>query len=215
MVNAMDYDVFYFFCKNEVAVERKRCKECVKIFNRARVKKYHKKDKVRYGIIDCSVCGEKLTKGRPNQVAHGKCRRKTVEDYNNVPRSKSYNTTVARQMVLDLGFILSSNLVVHHVDENPFNNHLNNFWVISRSKHNSLHRFLQQQWSLFKKLDSSNLENCWDNLRGQLTTTWLETTGVNVVKITDIGQSAAEPLNENNIYVFLCEEGSETMYQVP
>ena len=37
----------------------------------------------------------------------------------------------------------------------------------------------------------------------------------NVIKITDIGQSAAEPLTENNIYLFSVEEGSETMYQTP
>jgi hypothetical protein len=40
--------------------------------------------------------------------------------------------------------------------------------------------------------------------------------GANVIKITDIGQSAVEPLNEENIYMFnLQEEGSETMHQVP
>lgn len=37
-----------------------------------------------------------------------------------------------------------------------------------------------------------------------MTTTWLETTGVNVKKLWEIGQSAAEPL--------LNEEGSETMH---
>lgn len=59
------------------------------------------------------------------------------------------------------------------------------------------------------------MENCWNILRGQLTTTWLETMNVNVIKITDIGQSAAESLNENAIYKFSYEEGSETMYQAP
>lgn len=37
---------------------------------------------------------------------------------------------------------------------------------------------------------------------------------VNVWKIIDIGQSAAEPLIENLIYKLSIEEGSETMYQV-
>ena len=37
-----------------------------------------------------------------------------------------------------------------------------------------------------------------------MTTTWLETTNVNVKKLWEIGQSAAEPL--------LNVEGSETMY---
>jgi len=199
-------------CGSLQVVERKRCKECVLKFNRERVKQYYKKDKPRYGIINCSVCGESLVKGRINQVAHSKCRRKTVFDYNKVTRSIFANT-IGRQTILDLGFKLSSNMVIYHVNENPEDNRLVNLWIISRSKHNSLHRYLQQNWSLFLKENSSNSENCWNNLRDQLTTTWLETTGVNVIKITDIGQSAAEPLNENNIYVFT-EEGSETMYRI-
>ncbi len=202
-------------CNINVSIERRRCKECVLVFNRERSKKYHKKDKKRYGIIDCDVCGKKLIKNRPQQTAHGKCRiiRKTVENYNNVSRSKTGNT-IARQIILNLGFKLTKNLVIHHHDENPENNILSNFWILSKSKHASLHRFLEKQWSLLKKFNSCNLENCWNNLRDQLTTTWLETTGVKVIKITDIGQSAAEPLNENYIYIFSNEEGSETMYQI-
>lgn len=203
-------------CNKNVSVERKRCKECVLIYNRERVKKYYKKDRKRYGIITCDVCGESLIKNTPYQTTHGKCRitHKTVNNYNNVKRSKRGNT-VARQIVIDMGFELHFNLVIHHVDENPNNNVLSNFWIIGRKNHASLHRFLEKQWSLLKKLNSSNLENCWNNLRGQLTTTWLEMTGVKVIKIIDIGQSAAEPLDENCVYMFCHEEGSETMYQVP
>lgn len=203
-------------CNMNVSIERRRCKECVIIYNRERVKKYHKKDKKRYGIILCDVCGETLIKGRPEQTTHGKCKiqHKTVDDYNNVPRSKRGNT-LARQMVFDLGFQLNKNLVVHHIDENPNNNSLSNFWIVSRKNHSLLHRFLEKQWSLLRKLNSSNLENCWNILRGQFTTTWLEITGVKVIKITDIGQSAAEPLNEECIYIFSNEEGSETTPQVP
>jgi hypothetical protein len=203
-------------CNINVSVERKRCAECVKIYNRKRVKKYHKKDKKRYGIISCDVCGEDMIKNRPTQTTHGKCRvqHKTIDNYNTVSRSKKGNTK-ARQMILDLGFKLNRSLVIHHIDENPENNILSNFWIISAKNHASLHRFLEKQWSLLRKLNSSNLENCWNSLRDQLTTTWLETTSVKVIKITDIGQSAAEPLNEDNIYVFICEEGSETTPQVP
>lgn len=79
-----------------------------------------------------------------------------------------------------------------------------------------LHHLLEKYWSLLSKGNNSNLENCWDSLRDQLTTAYLETNGANVIKITDIGQSAAEPLNKDYIYIFnLQEEGSETMYQVP
>lgn len=202
-------------CNEKASVERRRCAECVKVHNRIRVMKYHRKDKPRYGIIDCSVCGHKLIKGRPNQSTHGKCRiiRKTVDNYSSVPRTKK-GITIARQIVLDLGFTLNRKLHVHHVDEDPYNNVLSNFWVLSNKNHASLHRFLEKEWSLLKKLNSSNLENCWNSLRGQLTTTWLEITGVNVIKITDISRSAAEPLNEDYVYMFSNEEGSETMYQV-
>lgn len=202
-------------CNKNVSVERKRCKECVLIYNRERVKKYYKKDKPRYGIILCDVCGKQMIKNRPDQTTHGKCKiqHKTVENYNKVSRSKQ-GSTIGRQTILDLGFNLQK-MHVHHVDENPENNSLSNLWIISKKNHASLHRFLEKQWSLLRKLNSSNLENCWNSLRDQLTTTWLETTGVNVIKITDIGQSAAEPLKEDCIYIFKYEEGSETMYQVP
>lgn len=190
-------------CNVNVSIERKRCVDCVKIHNRERVKKYYNKNKPRYGLIICDICGEKMIKNRPEQTNHGKCRvrHKTVEHYNKVKRDKTGNT-IARQMIIDLGFELKRNLVIHHLDENPNNNKLSNFWIISSKNHASLHRFLEKQWSLLKKLNSSNLENCWNNLRDQLTKTWLETTGVNVIKITDIGQSAAEILNEDYIYVF-------------
>lgn len=200
-------------CNVNVSIERKRCRECVLIYNRERVKKYYKKDKPRYGLTICDECGETLIKKSPHQTTHGKCKilHKTVEFYNNVSRSKNGNTK-GRQVILDLGFKLSRNMVIHHVDENPENNILSNLWIINNKYHSQLHRYLEKQWSLLRKLNSSNLENCWNILRDQLTTTWLEITGVNVIKITDIGQSAAEPLKEEYIYIFEYEEGSETMH---
>lgn len=203
-------------CNKNPSTERRRCKECVLIYNRERVKKYYKKDKPRYGITLCDVCGKSLIKKRKEQTTHGVCKiqHKTVENYNNVSRSKTGNTK-GRQIVLDLGFNLTTELHVHHVDENPENNNLKNLWIISRKNHSKLHRFLEKEWSLLRKLNSSNLENCWNSLRDQLTTTWLEITGVKVIKITDIGRSAAEPLKKDCIYIFEYEEGSETMYQTP
>lgn len=106
-------------------------------------------------------------------------------------------------------------MVIHHRDENPNNNDYSNLILLNRSNHASLHRILEKNWSLLSKDNNSNLENCWNTLRDQLTTTYLETKSVKVIKIIDIGQSAAEPLNENYIYIFSNEEGSETMYQVP
>jgi len=192
-------------CGSPEVVERKRCKSCVLVFNRERVKKYRKKDNPRYGIITCFYCQEKMIKNRPDQIMHGDCKKKMLAekkiDYNLVPRTKDGKRTAGRDVIFNLGFNLNK-MVVHHIDENPLNNEISNLMIISYSNHAKLHRFLETQWSLFRKLNNSNSENCWDILRGQLTTAWLEMTNVNVIKIIDIGQSAAEPLNKDNVYVF-------------
>lgn len=212
------------FCENcgrLLTNERHICKECRKAFKREYARQHYAEQKEkgivkkRYGITNCIICGKEIIRNRPDQVicydCYKKTHHKTIDDYNKVSRSNKSNT-IGRQTILDLGFILTKDICVHHLDENPQNNKLGNLLIISRKNHAKLHRFLEKNWSLLLKDNSSNLENCWDILRGQLTKVWLETMGTNVIKITDIGQSAAEPLDENLIYEFNCEEGSETMY---
>ena len=208
-------------CGRPLTVERHICKECQKIKKREKVRLYYKNlkekgiVKKRYGITNCIYCGKEIVKNRPNQDCCYDCykknRHKTVEDYHLVKRNKFANT-IGRQTILDLGFKLTSNMIVHHLDENPDNNTITNLLILNRTQHAKLHRYLEKNWSLLLKNNSSNLENCWNNLRDLLTTTWLETMNVNVIKTTNIGQSAAEPLNEDIIYKFSNEEGSETMY---
>jgi len=55
---------------------------------------------------------------------------------------------------------------------------------------------------MLEKSSNENGVNCWNNLIVPITTTWLETTNVKVIKIWEIGQSAAKPLESG--------EGSET-----
>lgn len=198
-------------CGKPLTNERRICKECRKSNKRLYAKLHYAElkekgiTKKRYGTITCSNCGKEIIKNRPDQTLCYDCYKllhhKTVDDYNKVARSNKSNT-IARQIVLDLGFTLNKNICVHHLDENPNNNKLTNFLLISRSNHAKLHRFLERNWSLLLKNNSSNLENCWNILRDQLTTTWLETMSVKVIKIIDIGQSAAEPLDENILYIF-------------
>lgn len=63
------------------------------------------------------------------------------------------------------------------------------------------------QGALLLKSNEENFENCWKSLIVPMTTTWLETANVKVIKLWEIGQSAAEPLEK--------EEGSETMHEAP
>lgn len=209
-------------CGKPLTNEKHICKECKKLNKRLYARKHYAEQKekgivkVRYGITTCSICGKEIIKNRPNQTICYDCykatKHKTVENYNKVARTNT-SRTIGRQTILNLGINLSKNMCVHHLDENPSNNKIENLLIINRKNHAHLHRFLEKNWSLLLKNNSSNLENCWNILRNQLTTTWLETMGVKVIKITDIGQSAAEPLNEDLIYKFSNEEGSETMYQ--
>ena len=206
-------------CGCDLTTEYKYCKECRIEKKRQYAKKLYAEQKAagivrkRYGITICPICGEQLVKNRPDQIYHGKCKpiHKGVEDYNKIARDNE-GRTKGRRTILDLGFKLQKNIVIHHIDENPTNNNISNLMILNRKEHSQLHRLLEKNWSLLLKDNSSNLENCWNTLRGQLTTAWLETKGANVIKITDIGQSAAEPLNENKIYLFENAEGSETMH---
>jgi hypothetical protein len=61
-----------------------------------------------------------------------------------------------------------------------------------------------EQGALMQGCINGNGENCWNSLIVPMTTTRLETTNVKVIKLWEIGQSAAEPLSN--------EEGSETMH---
>ena len=203
----------------------KWCEECRKLNKREYVKNRFAIQKAngiirkRYGLTSCIYCGKEIIKNRPDQDTCYDCYKKNhrrgVEDYNKVKRVNKGRATIGRQTVLNLGVILGD-LQVHHIDENPHNNLLSNMLLLNRSKHSKLHRLLEKNWSLLLKDNSSNLENCWNILRGQLTTAYLETESANVIRITDIGQSAAEPLNIDKIYILdIQEEGSETMYQVP
>lgn len=201
-------------CGSSEVVERHRCKEHAKAYNRQRAKdRYKQQGKYSYGTALCSVCGKKMTLWRKDQVAHRSCRYKTVDDYNKVPRDKQGNVFI-RGILISYGVDIPKGWIVHHVDENPWNNVAENIWLIPRGAHNSLHRKLQFQRSLWLKNHDSNNEDCWKPIRDHITTAWLETTTAKVIKICDIWQSAAEPLKLKE-YLINYEEGSETMHVAP
>ena len=101
-----------------------------------------------------------------------------------------------------IGRTLETNEIVHHMDHNPKNNELSNLVIMDRRSHGKLHKYLDDQRVILEKSGNDNLGNCWNSLIGPMTTTWLEITGVKVLKLSELGQSAAEPLESG--------EGSET-----
>lgn len=104
-----------------------------------------------------------------------------------------------------LGRKLLTNEVVHHVNDDPRDNRPENLMVLSRTMHGRLHSYLDLQRVILEKSGIENFENCWNTLIAPMTTAWLETTSAKVIKLWEIGQSAAEPLSNG--------EGSETMHE--
>ena len=203
-------------CGSKDVVERRRCKECLIEYNKKRAKRYYiEKGKSRREANlpkeICPICGKIMIMWTKSQGAHISCRFKCVNDYNKVPRNKDGTKVQIRHDLINMGIVIPKGYVIHHVDENPYNNILDNLWLMSIKDHNSLHRKLQYHRSLWLKNHNSNGENCWKPIRDHITTTWLETTSVNVIKVCDIWQSASEPLSSDDKY----GEGSETMYTTP
>lgn len=188
-------------CGKEEPLVGKRCKECKRKYDYDKSHKSYLKRKglgtiKRYGEGICSVCHKKMTLNSPKQMTHKECVSglSLVErDYNIYPKSKD-GKTISYSMVESV-MEIPKGYVVHHLDGNPFNNVYENFLVISVKDHAKLHSFLRRIRSAWLKSQVSKKENCWNTVIAQVTKTWLETTSVNVLKIPEIWQSAAEPLN--------------------
>lgn len=198
-------------CGKELINERHICSECKKINKREYAKKkyaYNKENgivKLRYGITKCILCGKEIIKNRIDQQlcydCYKKNKHKTVENYNKVKRSRNANT-IARQMILDLGFSLNSRIVIHHIDENPSNNVLENFLMLSVVNHAKLHRFLEKNKFTLLKSKPNNIEEIWNKAKNKLTEEWLNSMNVKILKISEIEKIITETLNEDIIYRF-------------
>lgn len=191
-------------CVNECMTGRHYCKDhyLQRKREQARVRyKQQGKCKCTYKRV-CEMCGNQFDGDRPTSrfcsldCYHRYSRINSSNATNNYSRAHGGGYSFAHRRIVEetLHRKLTRDEVIHHLDCNPNNNDLSNLIVISRSDHAKLHSVLTQNRATLLKNNDMNSENCWNNLRDQITKTWLETTGVNVIKISDIGQSAAETL---------------------
>lgn len=107
-------------------------------------------------IRKCVICGKHYSATRKSSLyCSQECLHKSIipEGKNNYVYNNDYKNerwkhrAIAKKI---LGRPLNTNEVVHHIDFNPKNNSLDNLLVISRDKHNSLHRFLNIQGAVLK-----------------------------------------------------------------
>ena len=200
-------------CANACEKGRKYCREHYLERKREQTKARYKL-RGRWKItIKCILCGKEVQACRRTQIFCMDCYKSTKKigaipknSYENAHKA-GYSWAHRRIAESVLNRKLQTNEVVHHLDGDPKNNSISNLIVINRDKHASLHNYLRLQGALLLKSNNEYFENCWKSLIVPMTTTWLETASVKVIKLWEIGQSAAEPLES--------EEGSETMHEAP
>lgn len=197
-------------CKNcdspDLAKGRRICKQC----NNDRAKHHYAIHGKRCRSVpnsECKACNQPFHRWRETQVICGKCYKDSLQtgfknnQYIFIPKSSGH---MHRRIAEDLlGRKLDKNEVVHHVDENPKNNSIENLWVLSRHNHVLLHKFLRLQKVIYEKSIDCNSVNCWNILRADQTTAWLEMTGANVIKLIEL---------DNQQPSLRKEEGPETRH---
>jgi hypothetical protein len=176
-------------CGSSVLVKNRRlCKDC----NKKRISETYyrlgKKRREKRLKTECKLCTSQYTKWRENQVICPSC---SSQSKNTGFKSNQYkmvgnkceHRVIAEQTI---GRKLSTNEVVHHVDENIHNNELYNLWIMSRHHHVQLHGFLRLQRVVYEKSLGKNSVNCWNSLRVNQTTAWLEMTNAKVIKLIEL-----------------------------
>ena len=198
-------------CENECEPKRRYCRSHYLERKREQARVRHQLGlRTKYDIV-CDICGRTIKACNKTQRFCMSCYREVqrCSDFkpNGYSNAKGGNYCWLHRRLAEgkLHRVLNSNEVVHHLDGNQVNNDERNLIVMSRSDHTSLHSYLKVQRALLLKNSKENFENCWKNLIVPITTAWLETTGANVIRIWEIGQSASEPLSNG--------EGSETMHE--
>jgi len=196
---------------------RRICRSCYLSEKKITAKARHAvQGRYMYHLV-CKACNAKYTVARKSSQFCPVCRDLRnvkpihINEYvYNSEMSKKTGHTWEHRCIAEsvVGRKLHTNEVVHHMDHNPKNNQLENLLVISRVMHIKLHRYLDDHRVIMEQSIHENFENCWNSLITPITTAWLETTGAKVIKIWEIGQSAAEPQT-----IRVDEEGSETMHE--
>lgn len=145
---------------------------------------------------ECLACKNGYKAWRKEQTICSKCYQDMVKLKSLNPSNNKYVSVKVNGKFVHahralaeevLGRKLTTNEVVHHMDDNPKNNSVENLIVLSRTWHGRLHNYLYLQRVIFEKSKNENSENCWEALIVPMTTTWLETASVTVIKLWEIG----------------------------
>lgn len=165
-------------CGKPREVGRKMCRECYRTFNAERARKRYKKfGSIYFGLSNCAICGKEIKLFRKDQLWCKECCNNSTSNYDNVTNlykpvkyasRGEHRNIVEKQLQRKLNY----NEVIHHLDEEPANNNLNNLLVISRGDHARLHRHLRKE-----KVLNLNFEQ--DKINISLN--WIKNNNINVL----------------------------------
>lgn len=184
-------------CGGPRAVGRKDCTSCHKQKARER-SKVRSKNGVRTKYVHtCLACKKpfETTRKKSGELCR-ECKLTSIENTKYSYSDKATGRLVWEHRVLAekiIGRRLSSKEVVHHLDGDGTNNDLENLLLISLSDHGKLHHWLKSERVIWEKSRNENSENCWKTLIVTKTTTWLETAGVKVIKLSELGNQQPSP----------------------
>jgi hypothetical protein len=186
-------------CGKDRDIGRTMCRACYLVYKSEEAKiRYKQQGKKRYQKI-CEACSVEYNACKKEQYLCSSCTKLKFQLASKTLNSNQYKMIGNRcehRVIAEkiLGYKLSYNMVVHHIDDNPKNNDISNLMVMDRRTHIRLHNYLDIQRVIIEKSMNENRGNCWNTLIVPMTTAWLETTSAKVIKLWEIGQSASEPL---------------------
>lgn len=178
-------------CNNIREKGRRYCRNCYLIKKREEAKN---RPRYCYNHI-CVFCNNDFIAWRKSQVQCGKCYKKnkikiSKKNYIYDKKGKLEHRVIAESIISRK---LDINECVHHLDDNPKNNNLNNLVVISRENHGKLHAFLRFQKIIYDKFskDYFNKDDSWETILVPLNLLWLEIKNINFIRLSEISSNPA------------------------
>lgn len=175
-------------CENERDKGYRYCRKCY-LKRRAEIREQKKKAGLKYRTtytLICKACGKTFSSLKKESPLCQECCKESFlseNEPNSYKNAKGGGYCWEHRKIAEevFGRKLLTNEVIHHIDENPKNNHLSNLIVLSRSSHGKLHQFLRVE----KFVIEYHKESWSDKVVG-LSEKWLEENKISFVRLSEL-----------------------------
>lgn len=162
-------------CGKEREKGRKQCKPCYLEIARKRQANRFLLNGRHYFKFNCVGCDKEFKAWRRTQIICPDCFDRSTKQNNELAEvnyvflhSKHEHRLIAKSI---LGRELEKDEVVHHIDENPKNNNLDNLMILTIKDHASLHAYLHRKLNILRAMQKFDE---WEKDRIKLSFKFLE-----------------------------------------